>query len=84
MNPIHAAALEIQAFARGRSWQFCIIGALAVERWGEPRLTHDVDLTILTGFARRTRYNPDRWDRAGLAKRKEAWVQRSTNAVAKS
>jgi hypothetical protein len=50
VNPIFAAALEVQAFCRARGWRFCIIGALAVQRWGEPRLTQDVDLTILTGF----------------------------------
>ncbi len=40
MNPIFAAALEVQAFCRARRWKFCFIGALAVQRWGEPRLTH--------------------------------------------
>jgi hypothetical protein len=29
---------------------FCFIGGLAVLRWGEPRLTRDIDLTILAGF----------------------------------
>ncbi len=56
MNPIFAAALEIQAFCRTSGWQFCFIGALAVQRWGEPRLTHDVDLTILTGFGGEASY----------------------------
>jgi hypothetical protein len=50
VNPIFAAALEVQAFCRAQGWQFCFIGAIAVQRWGEPRLTQDVDLTILTGF----------------------------------
>lgn len=50
MNPIFAAALEVQAFCRANSWKFCFIGALAVQRWGEPRLTLDVDMTLLTGF----------------------------------
>jgi hypothetical protein len=50
MNPIHAAALQVQDVCRARGWRFCFIGALAVQRWGEPRLTQDVDLTILTGF----------------------------------
>ena len=49
MNPIFAAALEIQEFCRARLWRFCFIG-VAVQRWGEPRLTQDVDLTLLTGF----------------------------------
>lgn len=50
MNPIFAAALTVQAFCRARSWKFCFIGALAVQRWGEPRLTQDVDLTVMTSF----------------------------------
>jgi hypothetical protein len=50
VNPIYSAALEIQEFCRGRAWRFCFIGAVAVQRWGEPRLTEDADLTLLTGF----------------------------------
>ena len=50
MNPIFAAALEIQDFCRRKKWRFCFIGTIAVQRWGEPRLTQDVDLTIVTGF----------------------------------
>ena len=50
MNPIFAAALAIQDFCRRRGWRFCFIGGIAVQRWGEPRLTEDADLTLLTGF----------------------------------
>ena len=56
MNPILEAALEIQDFCRARDWRFCIIGALAVQRWGEPRLTQDVDLTVMTGFGAEPRF----------------------------
>ena len=56
MNPIFAAALEVQAFCRERRWKFCIIGALAVQRWGEPRLTQDVDLTVMTAFGNEAPY----------------------------
>jgi len=56
MNPIFAAALEIQRFCEERRWRFCIIGGLAVQRWGEPRLTQDVDLTVLTGFGQEERF----------------------------
>lgn len=52
MNPIYEAAAEVQAFCAKRRWPFCFIGGLAVQRWGEPRLTVDVDLTVLTGFGR--------------------------------
>lgn len=43
-------ALEIQTFCAVRGWQSCIIGGLAVMRWGEMRVTRDVDLTLITGF----------------------------------
>ena len=44
------AAEEIQTFCQKHRWPFCFIGGVAVQRWGEPRLTQDVDLTLLTGF----------------------------------
>jgi hypothetical protein len=50
VNPIFAGALEIQGVCERRAWRFCFIGAIAVQRWGEPRLTEDADLTVLTGF----------------------------------
>lgn len=50
MNPILETALEVQRFCRARRWRFCFIGAIAAQRWGEPRLTQDVDLTVLSGF----------------------------------
>ena len=50
MNPLFEAAEEFQAFAVSRGWRFCFIGGLAVIRWGESRMTRDVDLSLLTGF----------------------------------
>ncbi len=44
------AAAEVEQFCRHRHWQFCFIGGIAVQRWGMPRFTQDVDATILTGF----------------------------------
>jgi hypothetical protein len=35
---------------KARRWKFCVIGGLAVQRWGEPRATQDADLTLLTPF----------------------------------
>ena len=43
-------ASELQAVCEGEKWRFCFIGGLAVQRWGEPRETVDVDLTLMTGF----------------------------------
>jgi hypothetical protein len=50
VNQLYSAAREIGAFCEQRSWAYCFIGGLAVLRWGEPRLTRDVDLTLLAGF----------------------------------
>ena len=33
------AAGEIQQFCQQRDWRFCFIGGVAVQRWGQPRLT---------------------------------------------
>lgn len=56
MNPLFTAALELERFFAARDWRFCFIGGLAVQRWGEPRLTLDVDCTLLTGFGQEARY----------------------------
>jgi hypothetical protein len=56
VNPLFAAALELQHFFEVRHWRFCFIGGLAVQRWGEPRLTLDVDCTLLTGFGQEAGY----------------------------
>lgn len=56
MNPVFAAALEIQSFCREERWKFYFIGAVAVQRWGEPRLTQDVDLTVISGFGSEAPY----------------------------
>jgi hypothetical protein len=45
-----AAAGEVQRFCQQQEWRFCFIGGLAVQRWGEPRMTQDADLTLLTGL----------------------------------
>lgn len=50
MNALFTAATEVEQFCGHRGWGFCFIGGLAVLRWGEPRLTLDVDLTLLTGY----------------------------------
>ena len=51
-----AAAGEVQRFCQRQGWRFCFIGGVALQRWGEPRLTQDVDLTLLTGFGREEQF----------------------------
>jgi hypothetical protein len=50
MIGLFETALELQAFCDRRGWHSCFIGGIAVQRWGEPRVTRDVDLTLLVGF----------------------------------
>jgi hypothetical protein len=56
VNALFAAAAEIQAFCSARGWRSAIIGGLAVQRWGEPRQTRDVDLTLLSGLGGEERF----------------------------
>lgn len=56
MNPLYEAALRIQVFCEAEHWRSCIIGGIAVHRWGRPRATKDVDLTLLTGFGGEERF----------------------------
>jgi hypothetical protein len=50
VNEVIRAAAQLQAVCEMQGWQYCFIGGLALQRWGEPRETIDVDLTLLTGF----------------------------------
>ncbi len=40
------SAMELQLYMRSQSFRFCFIGGVAVQRWSEPRLTDDLDLTL--------------------------------------
>lgn len=46
MNPQWAAVWELHQFLTGLGIPYVIIGGIAVQFWGQPRLTEDVDLTI--------------------------------------
>ncbi len=56
MNGLLQAADQLQAFVVERGWPFCFIGGIAVLRWGEPRLTQDIDVSLLTGFGRERQF----------------------------
>lgn len=56
MKGLFDLALEVQKFLREREWKFCFIGGLALQRWGENRLTRDIDITLLSGFGNEISY----------------------------
>ncbi len=50
MNDVFQTARDLGQLCDRKGWRSCYIGGIAVQRWGEPRVTRDVDLTLLTGF----------------------------------
>lgn len=75
MSALFQRAAELQAFCDSQDRRLCFIGGLAIQRWGEPRVTRDVDVTLLTGFGGEPRflhallkeYGPRRSDAAQFA-----------------
>ncbi len=51
MKDLFLLANELEIFLEQKKWLFCYIGGLALQRWGENRLTNDIDVTLLTGFS---------------------------------
>lgn len=49
---IAEAAAEVAGFLEAQGIPYAIIGGLALQRWGEPRLTRDVDVVVLVGEER--------------------------------
>lgn len=50
MRSLLQAGARVQRLLEAHGWRFCFIGGIANFRWGTPRLTNDLDLTLLTGF----------------------------------
>jgi hypothetical protein len=56
MKSLFESASRIQAFFESLHWSFCFIGGIALQRWGEPRLTVDIDVSLLTRFENEESY----------------------------
>ncbi len=56
MNKIIQAAAELQNVCQSQGWQFCFIGGIALQHWGEPRETIDVDLSLFVGFGQEQQF----------------------------
>jgi hypothetical protein len=50
MSSLFDAARDLQTLLDSSRSRFCFIGGIAVLRWGEPRFTRDVDVTLLCPF----------------------------------
>jgi hypothetical protein len=86
---IFQTAADVQTLCRSEGWQFCFIGGLALQRWGYPRETVDVDISLFTGFGDVDRYNevllkhfePRISDAAAFAKERRVLLIRSSTGV---
>lgn len=56
MNKILKTAKDVHDYVLKKRWKYCVIGGLALQRWGMPRQTIDVDITLLTGFGKEEQY----------------------------
>lgn len=50
-GPLVEAAAELLEFFTTQRRPACLIGGVVVSRWGEPRVTQDVDATVLVDFS---------------------------------
>jgi hypothetical protein len=89
INRVLQAAIELQEFCVQQKYKFCFIGGVAVQRWGEPRLTVDADITLLTGFGNEEpfiqaligRFPGRRPDAAAFALQSRVLLLRASNGV---
>ena len=89
MNKVFQAAAELQSVCQSQGWQFCFIGGLALQRWGEPRETVDVDLSLLAGFGHEQQFSevllkhfePRISNAADFARERRVLLLRSTDGV---
>ena len=89
MNGLLAFARQLQDFCEARNWRFCFIGGLAVQKWAEPRVTDDADLTLLTGFGGEEKFadallgwlEPRRTDAREFALRHRVLLVRSPSGI---
>jgi len=89
MNLLFEKARLLQEFCDRQGWRYCFIGGIAVQRWGEPRVTRDVDLTLLTGFAHEqpfvsallAEFSPRRPDAAAFALRNRVLLLKTKDEI---
>ena len=89
MTEVLQVAADVQGVCDTAGWRFCFIGGLALQRWGEPRETVDVDLTLLSGFGHEDPFiekllqifEPRIDDAAGFARSRRVLLIRSQSGV---
>lgn len=89
MNEVIRAAAALRDVCESHGWPYSFIDGLAVLRWGEPRETVDVAVTLLTGFGDEAAYisalmehfAPRRRDAAAFAREHRVLLLRAVSGV---
>ncbi len=89
MRRLFSLAVELQSLLDSSLWRNCLIGGLALQRWGEPRLTIDVDITVLTGLGSEeavvdfllSKYSARRRDARDFALRNRVLLLKSADGI---
>lgn len=89
LDELLLAASELESALHRKDWRFCFIGGVAVQRWGNPRFTQDIDLTLLTGFGEEEKFidpllrllNPRRPDARDFAIRHRVLLARTRDGM---
>jgi hypothetical protein len=89
MNRLVRAATEVQALLESKGIGFCFIGGFAAQRHAEPRVTRDIDVSVLTGLgnelpvidAMLSRFAPRRDDAREFAMRARVLLLRTDDDI---
>jgi hypothetical protein len=89
MNGILDAACEVDECLRKIGLPYCLIGGIALQRWGQPRTTLDVDVTVMAELGSEDRairqllsaFEPRIADAAEFALQSRVVLLRTTNHV---
>jgi len=89
VNKLIGAAQQVQQVLDNATIPFCFIGGFAAQRHAEPRVTRDVDVSILTGLGNEPRvidvmlaaFTPRREDARAFAERYRVLLLKTTDEI---
>jgi hypothetical protein len=89
VNGVLDAAFEVDESIRQTGLPYCLIGGIALQRWGQPRTTLDVDVTVMADFGHEDAairqlleiFEPRVSDAAEFAQRSRVILAQTSNRV---
>ncbi len=89
MIDLISTAAKLQAILIDSNLPFCFIGGLALQYWGEPRLTLDIDVSVFVGFGNEDsaisilseRLAPRIQDAESFAKKNRVYLLQADNGI---